>query len=292
MKSNKHRLHLVHKRLNRSFGGDIPIIVFLTIIALAMALPIVYAVGNAFKPLEEFWMFPPHFWPENPTLQNFRDMIFLVGNSTVPFTRYLFNTVFITVVGTAGLIILASMCAFPLAKRKFPGSKLVFSIIVTALMFNGTVTAIPSYMVMSRLHMVDTYWAIIIPAFGLPIGLYLMKQFMEQMIPDSLLEAAVLDGAGDPTIFLKIVMPLVRPAWLTLIIFSVQNLWGIGQNVLIYSEELKTLAYSLSQFSTGGLARAGVGGAVNFVMLLVPIMVFILTQSNITQTMATSGMKD
>ena len=272
MKSNKHRLHLVHKRLNRSFGGDIPIIVFLTIIALAMALPIVYAVGNAFKPLEEFWMFPPHFWPENPTLQNFRDMIFLVGNSTVPFTRYLFNTVFITVVGTAGLIILASMCAFPLAKRKFPGSK--------------------SYMVMSRLHMVDTYWAIIIPAFGLPIGLYLMKQFMEQMIPDSLLEAAVLDGAGDPTIFLKIVMPLVRPAWLTLIIFSVQNLWGIGQNVLIYSEELKTLAYSLSQFSTGGLARAGVGGAVNFVMLLVPIMVFILTQSNITQTMATSGMKD
>ncbi|MBS5660147.1 MAG: carbohydrate ABC transporter permease [Clostridiales bacterium] len=292
MASKKHRVHLVQKRLNRSFGGDIPIIIFLIVVALAMALPIVYAVGNAFKPLEEFWMFPPHFWPENPTFQNFRDMIFLVGNSTVPFSRYLFNTVFITVVGTTGLIILASMCAFPLAKRKFPGSKLVFSIIVTALMFNGTVTAIPSYMIMSRFHMIDTYWAIIVPAFGLPIGLYLMKQFMEQMIPDSLLEAAVLDGAGDPTIFLRIVMPLVRPAWLTLIIFSVQNLWGIGQNVLIYSEELKTLAYALSQFSTGGLARAGVGGAVNFVMLLVPILVFVLTQSNITQTMATSGMKD
>lgn len=288
----KPRLKVRKKRINRSIGGDIPLIIFLTLVALLMVLPLVYAVGNAFKPLEEFWVFPPHFWPERPTLQNFRDMVFIIGNSTVPFSRYLFNTLFITAAGTGGLILCASLCAFPLAKRKFPGSNLVFNIIVTALMFNGTVTAIPSYVVMSKLNMIDTYLAIILPAFGLPIGLYIMKQFMEQMVPDSLLEAAVIDGAGDLRIFFQIVMPLVRPAWLTLIIFSVQSLWGIGQNVLIYSEELKTMAYALGQIVTGGLARAGVGGAVNFIMLLVPIGIFILTQSNITQTMATSGMKD
>ncbi len=285
-------IHLYKKRVNRSFGGDLPILILLILVAAFMTLPLVYAVGNAFKPLEEFWMFPPHFWPENPTMQNFRDMVFLMGSSTVPFTRYLFNTVFITVAGTAGLIIFASMCAFPLAKRKFPGSKLVFTIIVTALMFNGTVTAIPSYMVMSTLHFIDSYWAIIVPAFGMPIGLYIMKQFMEQMVPDSLLEAATIDGASDLRIFFRIVMPIVRPAWLTLILFSVQGLWATGSNVLIYSEELKTLAYALGQIVSGGLARAGVGGAVSFIMLAVPITVFILTQSNITETMATSGMKE
>jgi ABC-type glycerol-3-phosphate transport system permease component len=282
----------MRKRISRSFGGDVTLLVFLIVFASIMAFPLIYAVGNAFKPLEEFFVFPPHFIPRSPTFQNFSDLSSLIGNSLVPFSRYLFNTVFVTIIGTAGLIILGSMCAYPLAKKSFPGRKIIFSIIVAALLFNGSVTATPNYIIMSRLGLVDNYFAMILPAFGLPIGLYIMKQFMEQMIPDSLIESANIDGAKDMHIFWSIIMPIVKPAWLTLIIFSVQALWGSGQNILIYSEELKTLAYSLGQIALSGLARAGVGGAVNLVMMSVPIVVFILTQSNITEAMSTSGMKE
>lgn len=282
----------IKKRVNRSLGGDIALVAVFLFVGLFMSLPMLYAIGNAFKPLDEFWVFPPRFFPTRITLQNFKDLGILVNNSLVPFSRYLFNTVFITVAGTTGLIILASMCAYPLAKKEFPGKNLIFGIIVTALMFNASVTAIPNYIVMSKIGWFDTYFAVIVPSFGLPIGLYLMKQFMEQMVPQSILESAGIDGASEWKKFWIIVMPMVRPAWLTLIIFSVQSLWGMGANVLIFSEELKTLSYSLSQIVTSGLARAGVGGAVGLVMMIVPITIFLLTQSNIIETMSTSGMKE
>lgn len=286
------KLQLYQKRVSRSLAGDVSIILFLLLVGCFMAIPMVYAIGNAFKPLEEFWVFPPHFLPQQPTLQNFIDLSTLVNNTLVPFSRYMFNTVFITVTGTAGLIILASMCAYPLAKRQFPGRTIIFNIIVLALMFNGTVTAIPNYVIMSKMRIVDTYAALILPAFGLPIGLYLMKQFMEQMIPNSVLESANIDGANDWQVYWKIIMPMVKPAWLTLIIFSVQMLWGIGGNVMIYSEQLKTLSYALNQIATGGIARAGVGGTIGLIMMIVPIGIFLITQSNIIETMSTSGMKD
>lgn len=282
----------IKKRINRSFGGDVTLVIVLLLIGLFMALPMIYAVGNAFKPLEEYWVFPPHFLPDRWVLQNFVDLSALVNNSLVPLSRYVFNTVMITVTGTVGLIVLASMCAYPLAKNKFPGHKAIFNMIVTSLMFSPAVTAIPNYLVMSKLGLIDNPLAIIIPAFGLPIGLYLMKQFIEQMIPDTLLEAAEIDGAAEYQKFWKIVMPIVRPAWLTLIIFSVQSLWGVGANVMIFSEQHKTLAYSLGQIAAGGLARAGVGGAVGLIMMSVPIIVFLLTQSNIIETMSASGMKE
>ncbi len=287
-----HRRIHIRKRPGKSVGGDILLIIFLALMGTVMALPLIFAVGNAFKPLEEYFVFPPHFIPRAPTLQNFKDLSNLLGNSLIPFSRYLFNTVFVTVVGTAGLIILGSMCAFPLAKRKFPGSRLIFVTIVGALMFNGTVTSTPSYVIMTKLGLVDNYLAIILPAFCLPIGLYIMKQFIEQMVPDSLLEAAQIDGASDMTMFWRIVMPIVRPAWLTLMLFSIQQLWMTGNSLLLYSEEMKPLSYALSLISTSGLARAGVGGAVNFIMMSIPILVFILTQSNVTEAMSTSGMKD
>ena len=160
------------------------------------------------------------------------------------------------------------------------------------LMFNATVTAIPNYMIMSKLHMIDTYWALIIPTFGSPLGLYLMKQFMEQAIPDSLIEAARIDGASMWTTYARIVMPCVKPGWLTLILLSVQSLWNLGSTTYIFSDDKKTLAYALTQITSGGIARAGVGTAVSVVMMSVPILIFALTQSNIMETMSTSGMKE
>ena len=183
------------------------------------------------------------------------------------------------------------MCAYPLAKHPFPGAKWIFQLIILSLMFNATVTAIPNFLIMSGLGWVDTYKAIIVPAMGSTLGLFLIKQFMEQL-PDELLEAAKIDGAGEMRIFWTIVMPNIKPAWLTLMVFSVQQLWNMGSSVFIYSEQLKTLSYAINQIVAGGIARAGVGSAVIVVMMIVPIVVFIFTQSNIIETMASSGLKD
>jgi ABC-type glycerol-3-phosphate transport system permease component len=158
-------------------------------------------------------------------------------------------------------------------------------------MFAPQVTAIPNYMIMSAIGLIDTYWAVIVPAFAFPLGLYLMKQFMEQ-IPDALLEAAKIDGASEYRIFWQVVMPNVKPAWLTLIILLFQMLWGTDGNGFIYSEQLKTLHYASNQIIQGGIARAGVGAAVALILMSVPILLFIFSQSRIIETMATSGMKD
>ena len=283
---------LAPKRVSRSRAGDVVAFLFLLLFGLVMALPFVYAVSNSLKPMNELWIFPPRFFPSHPTLSNFADLFTLMGDSWIPMSRYIFNSLLITVAGTAGHIIIASLCAYPLAKYCFPGTGVTFKIIVTSLMFNSSVTAIPNYILMSRMHLVDTYWALILPAIGSSLGLFLMKNFMQTNIPDALLESAEMDGAGEGTKFFRIVMPLVKPAWLTLIIFSVQSLWGIGSTTMIYSENLKTLPYALSQIQASGIARTGVSAAVGVFMMLLPLTVFIITQSNIMETMSTAGIKE
>lgn len=266
-------------------------LVITLILSVFMAIPFVLIIGNSFKPLDELWRFPPTLIPRSFTLQNYADILNILSSSWVPFLRYFANTVMITAAGTFGHLIFASMCAYPLAKRRFPGSRLLFGLIVATLMFNANVTAIPNYLTMSKLGLINTSWSLILPAVSSSLGLYLMKQFMEQ-IPDSLLEAARIDGAGQWDTFWKIVMPNVRPAWLTLILLSVQNLWNVGTTNFIFDEQKKTLAYALSQITASGLARAGVSAAVSVLMLLVPVTIFIITQSNIIETMSTSGMKE
>ena len=282
---------IMHKRVGRSVLGDVAIFLILFIAAVFMVIPLIFVVGNAFKPLDEIWVFPPRIFPRNPTFKNFKDMFTMMDNSLVPFSRYIMNTVMITGVGTLGNIICVSMCSYSLSKKKLMINKVFFEIIVLSLMFSTAVTGIPSYLVMAQLGWIDTNFAIIIPAFATSLGLYLMKQFMEQ-IPDSLLESARIDGANEFTILWRIVMPVVKPAWLTLIIFSVQALWGLDSSTYIYSEQKKTLTYALGQITTSGIARAGVGGAVTLFMLIVPVTIFIFAQSNILQTMASSGLKE
>ena len=279
------------RKPNRSIWGDIGIYVMLTLVACAMGFPLVFSIGSSLKPLDELFRFPPTIFPQHPTLDNFSDLFVTMGQSFVPFSRYLVNTVFITFVGTLGHVLICSMAAFVLAKYDFPGGKTFFNIVVTALMFSGYVTGIPNYVIMSKLKMIDTYWAIILPAFAAPIGLFLMKQFMEGL-PTALIEAAKLDGASEMRIFWSIVMPNVKPAWLTIIIFSVQNLWNTNAATVIYSEAKKTLVYALQQIQAGGVARTGQAAAVTVIVMLVPITIFILSQSHILETMASSGLKD
>lgn len=279
------------KQLNRSFAVTFLLFLLLAIFGAFMALPLIYTVNNAFKPLDELFLFPPKFFVRNPTLDNFYDLVYLIGSSWVPFSRYLSNTIIITVLGTVGHVIFASAAAYPLAKYRFPGSKALSTIVVLSLMFSPHVTAIPNYIIMSRLGWIDTYASIIIPAWAFPLGLFLMRQFMEQL-PNSLLEAAKIDGASEYRVFWQIVMPNVKPAWLTLIILRLPSLWGSDGGSFIYSENLKTLNYALGQITQGGIARAGAGAAIGLVLMIVPIVMFIISQSNVIQTMATSGLKD
>ncbi len=278
--------------LNRSRGGDAGITFILTILGAFMFLPMLYVVMQSLKPLDELWMFPPRFYVVNPTLSNYTDLLTLMNTSWVPFSRYIFNTVFVSVVGTTGNLFFSSMAAYAMAKIKFPGGRMMFKTVQTSLMFHATVTATTSFLIMSGLGLLDTYWARIIPAWGTTLGLYLMKQFMESGVTDAVLESARLDGASEIRTYWTIAMPMVKPAWLTLIVYSFQGLWNAGASAYIQSEQLKSFNYAIQQVMAGGIKRAGAGAASTVIMMVVPIAVFVITQSNIIETMGSSGMKD
>lgn len=276
----------------RSIGGNIGTFIFLLIIALFMLLPLVFVVSSAFKPLSELFIFPPKLFPMNPTLDNFKDLSSLLGDSWLPFSRYVFNSLAVTIIGTFGNIIFSSMAAYVLSKHDFPGKNILFQTVVLSLLFSTVVTGIPNYIIITKLHMINTVWALILPLLPSSLGLFLMKQFMDQMIPDTLLEAARLDGAGENRIFFSICLPLVKPAIMTLLIYSFQGIWNSTGGSYIFDEKLKTLPTVLNNIITSGISRTGVSSAVSLLLILPPIAVFLFAQSNVLQTMATSGMKD
>jgi len=278
--------------LNRSSGGDLGITIFLLILGVLMFLPLYYTVIQSFKPLNELFTFPPKFYVVNPTWDNYGDLFTLMGDSWVPFSRYIFNTVFITVVGVFGNLVLSSLCAYALAKIPFPGNGFFFQLIQKSLMFSASVGSIIVFIFISWLGWMDSLASIIVPAWCSTLGLYLMKQFMDTNVTTAVLESARLDGASEFRTFWSIAMPMVKPAWLTLIIYSFQGLWNSGASIFIYSEELKTLNYAMTQVLTAGVARSGATAASGVIMMLVPILVFVVSQSQIIETMGSSGMKD
>ena len=258
--------------LNRSAGGDTGISIALILMGL--------------------FMFPPRFYVIHPTFDNFKDLVTLMGDSWVPFSRYIFNTVFITLCGTLGNLIFGSMAAYALSKLRFPGRKAIFQVIVMSLMFHSTVNAVTHFIILSAFGWIDTYLSIIVPSVAGTMGLYLMKQFMDSSVPDTVLESARLDGASELRTYLIIAMPMVKPAWLTLMIECFKTLWNSGASIYIHSEELKTFNYAITQIVSGGIARSGAGAAATVVMMIVPILVFVINQSKIIETMGSSGMKD
>lgn len=287
----KLRIRKSNHALNRTLAGDLGINVMLLIVGVLMALPMVYNIMQAFKPLNEMFLYPPRFFVVNPTLKNFTDLFRLMGTSWVPFSRYIFNTAFIAIVGTFGNVVLSAMAAYSLSKLKYPGRNFLFKMVVYSLMFNSTVTGITNFIVISWMGWVDTYWAVIIPAWCSTFGLYLLKQFMEDSVHDEILESARLDGASEFRVMWTIAMPMVRPAILTLIIFSFQGLWNTGSSIFIYSEQLKSFSYAIGQVLAGGIARSGAAAASSVIMMSVPILVFVVSQANVIETMSSSGLK-
>ena len=277
-------------RLNRGIGGDFLVIFFVGFFALFSSLPLIFAIMTSFKPLGELFLFPPRFFVMEPTVGNFVSLFQMSANLWVPFNRYLFNSLFISFVGITGQIILVSLAAYPLAKHKFPGRLALNQMVVFALLFSTTVTMIPSYVIMTHLGLVDTHLAIILPAMQRTIGLFLMISFMYQVPTDSL-EAARIDGCSEFGILWKIVMPVVKPATMTLVIFAFQELWRSTGDGFIFTENLKTLPVAFEQIRVGGIARAGVGSAAAVIMMIPPIILFFIAQHKVIETMAHSGIK-
>lgn len=279
------------KKYGGSRAGDIAIFVLLLLVGIFMLFPIYLSVVQSLKPSQELFLFPPKLYVMSPTGQNFTDLLNTASNMWVPFSRYIFNSVLVAVVVTVAQLLFSSSAAYVLAKGEFPGKKVLNKAIEVALLFTSSVMFIMQYMVMAVMGLIDTYLAITLPYIATPMGLFLMRQFMGQ-IPDAIIEAAKLDGAGHLRTCWQVVMPNVKPAILTLMIFAFQGAWQVTGYSFIYSEELKPLPTVMQQISAAGIARAGVAAAAVVITMIPPIVVFLICQSNVMETMAQSGLKD
>jgi ABC-type glycerol-3-phosphate transport system permease component len=274
------------------------VVLYIFMIALVgfTALPIIYVINTAFKPMEELFIFPPRFFVRRPTAINFTNLVISLGSSAVPFARYLFNSVIVTVFTVICTVVVCSLGAYGLVKHNPPGSKTIFTFIIAALMFSPHVTRIPSYMVVNSLGMINTYWALIIPSIAVAYNFFLMKQFLEQ-IPNDLLESARIDGANEWITFWKIVMPALTPAWSTLVVFSFVSNWNDYFSPLIYttSQAMRTLPLALQTIAGGpasmSIGRAGAVAASTFLMITPTIVLFTAMQAKVMETMVYSGIK-
>ncbi len=283
---------LQYKRYSRSRWGNVFFFLFLFLAGAFAILPMVYTIVTSFKPLDELLVFPPRFFVKRPTLQNFVTLPTLMSNLKMPISRYSYNSIFTTVVTTVLQVIVAAMAAFSLSKIKLRGRKVIFLIVQFALLYNSYTLAIPQYIIFSKLQLVNTYWIYILPHLASSMGVFLIKQFIDDSIPDVLLEAAKIDGAGYGRIFWTIVFPNIKPAWLTLLLFAFRDMWSLTPSGVIFDEELKTLPMVMTQISSGGLARAGCTMAASTLMMLPPILIYVFTQSNVMETMSSAGIKD
>ena len=280
-----------YKRYTHSRLGNFTYFFFLILAGAFSMLPFVYCICTAFKPLDELLVFPPRFFVHRPTVENFVILPTLIEKLRVPLSRYIFNTVFITFAGTALHIIVASMAAYVLAKTNIKFKKLIFAVVQLSLLYNAYTLEVPRYLIYSNMKIIDTLWVYILPAIPSTTGVFLIKQYMDSSVPDSLLEVARIDGAGPVSIYFKIVMPIIKPAWMTLMLLSFQSLWSAMPSGTVFSEKLKTLPYVLSSITAGGIARAGSAMAATVLMIIPPIIILVVSQTNVVETMGSAGMK-
>lgn len=279
------------KKINRSKSGNVMIFLFIGVIAAYSIIPLFLLISNSLKPISELYIYPPKWVPMAPTFDNYKVLFSLMSSTWIPFSRYIFNTLYVTVATTVLHILIVSLAAYPLAKHKFRGQKVINTLIMYSLMFVPAVTDVVNYMTISSLGLINSYAAMIIPNVYYTLGLFLLRNYMTT-IPTTLVEAAKIDGCSEMRVLWGIIMPMAKPAWLTLVILMIQNMWGQANNIYVYAEKYKTLPAALSQITTGGLIRIGAGQAVGVIMLIVPATVFIINQKKMVETMASSGIKE
>lgn len=281
-----------YRRYTRSKWGNFFYFFFLILFGLFSVLPIIYTICTSLKPLEEILIFPPRFFVTRPTFENYSALPKLLSNLSVPLSRYVFNSVFVSVATTVLHIFIAGMAAFVFAKVKFKGGKTLFLIVQFALLYNTYTLAIPQYVIFSKLNIIDTYLVYILPYLPSALGVFLMKQFIDSSIPDALLEAGKIDGAGLFRIFRQIAFPIMKPAWLTLALFAFRDIWNMQPGGTIFSEELKMLPNVMSTISQGGIARSGSAMAATVILLIPPVVVYLISQGSVMETMGSAGIKE
>lgn len=281
-----------YKRYTRSKVGNFFYVLFLVAFGAFSVLPLVYCIVTSFKPLDELLVFPPRFFVIRPTVANYAALPGLLSNLRIPLSRYVFNSLFVTITSTLLYVFLATLAAFALCKSKIKGRKTFFLIVQFALLFNAYTLSIPRYLIYSWFGLIDTYLVMIIPHVASTMGVFLMKQYMEGAIPNALLEAARVDGAGAYRIFFQIAVPIVKPCLLTLILFGFREAWATTPQGTIFNESLKTLPTIMQQITAGGIARSGSAMAVTVIMMIPPILVYMISQSNIMESMSSAGIKE
>lgn len=266
---------------------------YLIPLCIFMALPIIFILANAFKPMDELFAYPPRFFVINPTFNNFLMLFKQSSVSGIPFTRYLFNSILITTIGVSVTVILTAMTGYGLSKMHFKSKKFLFSINQTALMFVPIAVTIPRFLTIVNMGLYNSFWVQILPMLAMPVGLFLVKQFVDQ-VPNELIEAAKIDGAGEFQVFWNIVIPIIKPALATVAILSFQEFWNseTASSLYIDSESKKTLAFFLSSISSGSsVAGKGMEAAATFITFVPSLIIFIIVQNNVMNTMAHSGIK-
>ena len=280
------------KRYTRSKVGNFFYFFFIIAAGCISVLPLVYCICTSLKPLDEILIFPPRFFVHRPTIANYTALPELLSNLRVPLSRYIFNSLFATLATTFLYVVVASMAAFVLCKSKIKFKKTIFYIIQFSLLFNAYTLSVPQYLIFTWMNIIDTYWVYILPHFASTMGVFLMKQYMEGALPNALLEAAKIDGAGYFRIFWTIVMPIVKPMWLTLTLFTFRDVWATVPSGTIFSETLKTLPTIMSQITAGGVARSGSSMAVTCLLMIPPVVVYMISQSNVMESMSSAGIKE
>ena len=284
------------KRINpqKFERGQIKIILIILPLVIFMAMPIIFIANHAFKPMEELFAFPPTFFVRNATLENFTKLIKFSRTAGIPLSRYVFNSIAVTVL-TVGLSLLFTTCAaFALAKLKFKGRNLMMQINQIALMFVATAVLIPRYLVVCKFGMIDTTWAHVLPLVAMPVALFLVKQFVEQ-VPDSLIEAAYMDGATDMQVYRKVIIPMIKPAIATAAILVFQQVWTNMEtsNYYINDDSMKTLTFYMNSLvnANNSVSGQGIAAAATLIMFIPNLVLFIILQNNVMNTMAHSGIK-
>lgn len=275
--------------------GQIKYFLILIPLAIVYALPIIYIFSTAFKPLTELFEYPPRFFVRKPTTENFRELISVLSSSTVPFGRYLINSVLTTIVVTVANVIISLYAGYTLAKKKFRYKKVINTINTMAMMFVPVAVTIPRFLVIRELGLLNTFFALVLPLIAMPVGLFLLVQYMST-VPDVLIEAARIDGASENYILFRIVAPLVKPAICTMSILAFQNVWNNTElsNLFVSNDWLRTFPYYISTLASNQgntVAGAGIVAAATLVLFIPNLIVFILMQNNVMNTMAHSGIK-
>lgn len=283
------------KRLRKFSPMEKISIALLVLLSIFMLLPLIYIFNHAFKPYHELFIYPPNIFVREPSIQNFIELVNITKSTAVPVTRYVFNSLVVTALAVVAITIVSAMCAYPISKHKFPGHKAVFATILLTLLFVPEVVSIPRYLIVSHLGIFNTYWGHVLPLVAVPTGVFLMKQFIDQL-PDELLDSAKIDGAKEFTLFLRIVIPVIMPAVATVGIIAFNSAWTNGEtsSMFMQDEEMRTFPFYVETLTSGlanSVARQGAAAAAAMILFLPNLIMFLAFQSKVIATMAHSGIK-